>query len=143
MSTPRLILPRDNPVDDWHYHYRAKVLKVYDGDTADLLVELGFNSSIEIALRFRDINTSELKRGTFAERIRGQEQRNYVARVITRAQPAGVDWPVAIVTHKINPEDHKWDRTFTRWVGDIVLDEHGTTITDKIVARWPETYDPY
>ncbi len=42
MSTPTLILPAENPIDDWHHFYRAKVIEVYDGDTATLLVEQGF-----------------------------------------------------------------------------------------------------
>jgi micrococcal nuclease len=42
------------------YEYRAKVVRVIDGDTIDLRVELGFHISVEDRFRLYGIDTPEL-----------------------------------------------------------------------------------
>ena len=41
------------------YNYRATVLRVVDGDTVDLLIDLGFNISIKVRGRLAYVNTPE------------------------------------------------------------------------------------
>ena len=41
------------------YNYKAKVVKVVDGDTVDLLIDLGFNISTKIRGRLAYVNTPE------------------------------------------------------------------------------------
>lgn len=41
------------------YHYRAKLIKCVDGDTADFLVDLGFKTFKEIRTRFLGVDTPE------------------------------------------------------------------------------------
>ena len=41
------------------YEYFAKVVKVVDGDTVDLLIDLGFNISTKIRGRLANVNTPE------------------------------------------------------------------------------------
>jgi micrococcal nuclease len=43
------------------YEYIAKVVRIVDGDTVDVLVDLGFHISIEIKLRLYGLNAPELK----------------------------------------------------------------------------------
>ena len=38
------------------YNYRATVLRVVDGDTVDLLIDLGFNISIKVRGRLAYVN---------------------------------------------------------------------------------------
>ena len=38
------------------YNYRATVLRVVDGDTVDLLIDLGFNISIKVRGRLVHVN---------------------------------------------------------------------------------------
>lgn len=47
-------------MDDKLYWYKAEVLKVVDGDTIKLLVDLGLGSSRRITLRLYGINTPEV-----------------------------------------------------------------------------------
>ena len=42
------------------YNYNATVLKVVDGDTVDLRVDLGFKISLEIRVRLMEINAPEV-----------------------------------------------------------------------------------
>jgi len=43
------------------YHYLAEVTSVYDGDTFDCLVDMGFSTSIKIKVRVLGIDTPEMK----------------------------------------------------------------------------------
>lgn len=140
--TPSLVVPKINHVDEWHHEFRAQAIRVTDGDTVGLVVELGFYVAYEIDLRLRDIDTSELRRGTPEQRALGKAQHYYAARVLRLWQPDGLEWPLKIVTHKVEQAEHKWDRTFTRWVGDIV-NRDGVALTDRILQRWPEVHAPH
>ena len=41
------------------YEYGAKLLKTVDGDTASLMLDLGFNIHLEVEVRFKGINAPE------------------------------------------------------------------------------------
>lgn len=43
------------------YEYTAKVIRVVDGDTIDVVLDLGFHISFEMKLRLFGINTPELR----------------------------------------------------------------------------------
>lgn len=49
------------------YEYNAKLHRVVDGDTVDLVVDLGFHTSLVERFRLADINTPELRRGVWCE----------------------------------------------------------------------------
>ena len=44
------------------YNYKAKVVRVVDGDTVDLKVDLGFHISANERFRIKDIDTPEIWR---------------------------------------------------------------------------------
>lgn len=52
------------------YEYRAKLNRVVDGDTVDLIIDLGFNVSLKERFRLLGINAPEV-RGP--EKVRGKE----------------------------------------------------------------------
>ena len=43
------------------YEYNAKCVRVVDGDTADFLVDLGFDTWKKVRVRFAGINTPETR----------------------------------------------------------------------------------
>tara|TARA_B100000963_G_scaffold352165_1_gene364915 strand:- start:4209 stop:4535 length:327 start_codon:yes stop_codon:yes gene_type:complete len=43
------------------YEYRAKVVKVYDGDTITALIDLGFGVTFKEKIRLYGINTPEIR----------------------------------------------------------------------------------
>tara|TARA_Y100000034_G_scaffold134579_1_gene203395 strand:- start:1108 stop:1449 length:342 start_codon:yes stop_codon:yes gene_type:complete len=61
------------------YFYRAKITKVYDGDTCTALVDLGFGTQQTMKLRLADINAPEI-RGE--ERPKGLESRDFLRNLI-------------------------------------------------------------
>lgn len=53
------------------YYYRAKIVKVVDGDTVDLIVDLGFNVSVKERFRLYGINTPETRTRDKEEKEKG------------------------------------------------------------------------
>ena len=41
------------------YKYGAKLIRVVDGDTADVMIDLGFDTWIKSRLRFKGVDTWE------------------------------------------------------------------------------------
>lgn len=76
------------------YVYKAKVLNIVDGDTIDLLVDLGFNITQEIRFRFELIDTAETYRPrNAAERAHGAEATQYLHDILGEE-------PIIIKTNK-------------------------------------------
>jgi micrococcal nuclease len=61
------------------YEYKAEVLSIYDGDTMNVLIDLGLNIKVKKQLRLYGIDTPEL-RGI--EKEYGILARDYVRRMI-------------------------------------------------------------
>ena len=53
------------------YKYRCKLLRVVDGDTADVMIDLGFDTWIKSRLRFKGVDTWEKRTRDKEEKIKG------------------------------------------------------------------------
>lgn len=53
------------------YKYGAKLLRVVDGDTADVMIDLGFNTWVKARLRFKGVDTWEKRTRDLEEKKRG------------------------------------------------------------------------
>lgn len=86
-----------------NYVYNAKCLRVVDGDTLELAVDLGFNVSINIRGRLLNVNAPELFSGS--NRENGKLAKLYLENLVK-------DKDLRINTYK--------DRTtFGRWLVEI------------------------
>ena len=77
------------------YKYKAGVVRIVDGDTFDLRVDMGFNLHSKLRFRLKDIDTPETWRPkTNAELRHGQKATEFVKKVM----PEGSY--IQICTHK-------------------------------------------
>ena len=53
------------------YYYGCKLVRVLDGDTIDVLADLGFDVSLKLRLRFAGINTPECRTRNKVEKALG------------------------------------------------------------------------
>ena len=53
------------------YRYKAKLLRVVDGDTADVMIDLGFNVWTKQRLRFKSVDTWEKRTKNKEEKVKG------------------------------------------------------------------------
>ena len=53
------------------YKYKCKLVRVIDGDTADVMIDLGFDTWIKSRLRFKGVDTWEKRTTDKEEKIKG------------------------------------------------------------------------
>lgn len=115
------------------YEYRAKVVRVYDGDTITVQVDLGFHVSITETIRFARINTPE---------IRGEERPEGL-KSLEWLKPEILNKTVLIRTDK--------DKTgkYGRYIADVFeldqenMQETGMCFNDRLVELKLAEYREY
>ena len=60
------------------YHYNATVSRVIDGDTIDVVLDLGFDILLKGRVRFHGMDAPESRTKDAEEKIRGLESKVYV-----------------------------------------------------------------
>jgi len=89
------------------YEYKALVTRVVDGDTFDLVVDLGFEISFAMRVRLKGIDTPETWRPkTDAERVHGEAATKFVSLLIENQY-------VTIRSHKLG--------IYGRYEADVAL----------------------
>jgi micrococcal nuclease len=99
------------------YRYRAALNRVIDGDTYDLMIDLGFRASLRVAVRLNGYNAPELPTPD------GVLAREAAAALLFRG-------PIVVQTYKDQ-------RSFERWVADVyVAGQHlGPLLVAQGLAR--------
>lgn len=95
------------------YEYRACPQRVVDGDTIDLLVDMGFHMTATLRFRVLGIDTPEIRRGTDEEKVAGQAAKARVEELMKHAVEEKGLWPIRVRTEKAD--------SFGRWLADIYL----------------------
>ena len=93
------------------YKYRAQLLRVVDGDTADVMIDLGFDCWIKQRLRFKGVDTWEKRTRNKEEKVRGLLSKSYLKDAIKKAK-------------KLTIKTHKGSETgkFGRILGEVFAD---------------------
>ena len=104
------------------YEYKAIITDVYDGDTFDFAVDLGFSITVKEKIRLYGINTPEIKG---VEKVKGNEVKEYVEGLILGSE-------VFIQVYKKGK--------YGRYVADVWIDEKGngkfeTNLTDLLLEK--------
>lgn len=66
------------------YNYRAKLLRVIDGDTADVMIDLGFDVWTKRRLRFYGVDTWESRTRNKEEKKLGLAAKAYTKKMLER-----------------------------------------------------------
>lgn len=87
------------------YIYKAELDRVIDGDTMDFIIDLGFHIKKTVRIRVKDFDAPE---------VRGADKEEGIRYSIMATSILKNAKTIMIKTGK--------DRSFDRWVGDIVVD---------------------
>jgi len=83
-----------------YYFYRVKRWTVIDGDTLDLDIDLGFDTTVSHRVRLMGVNTPEShSRASETEQVKGEAAKAYLKNLLVRAGRVGK--AVVVETHKI------------------------------------------
>lgn len=106
------------------YHYKATVVSVYDGDTITVDVDLGFHTTMRMAVRLARINAPEVK---------GEHRQAGLTAAEALRQWLPVGQQVYLKTYKDGREK------FGRYLADVLVDGHSlpymTCLNDWMVEH--------
>jgi len=115
------------------YTYHATVDRVVDGDTIDIIIDLGFKITTNQRIRLRGINTPEtynVKKDS-EEYKKGMEAKNYV---IQRME---------VNQNKVIIETEKDVGKYGRYIGIIRMADSETSLNDELVNKGLAVYAEY
>ncbi len=106
------------------YWYKAKLERVVDGDTLDLVIDLGFYVQLRERVRLAGIDTPEIHGvpKSSEEYKKGLEAKEFVERRLSENENEMV-----IETRKRG----KW----RRWIAKIYLEDSEKTLNDELVEQ--------
>jgi micrococcal nuclease len=105
-------------------YYVKQVTKVVDGDTIDVVIDLGFDISFTSRVRLAGIDTPESRTRDLTEKALGLESKKYLADRIKAAKN------VVIRTEKINSSEK-----FGRILGWLYLDGESNSINHEMIEK--------
>jgi micrococcal nuclease len=85
------------------YWRRARLQRVIDGDTIQMVIDLGFYASVEHRVRLLGVNTAELHAHDTTLRTKALDARTFTTNWLAEHGShleADVDWPFVIRTEK-------------------------------------------
>ena len=103
-------------------YYVKKVENVVDGDTIDVVIDLGFDIMFESRVRLAGIDTPESRTKDKAEKALGLESKEYLKKHLKDAKS------VVIKTEKINSSEK-----FGRILGWLYVDGDTESVNDKMI----------
>lgn len=117
------------------YHYKAKVVKIVDGDTIDIQIQLGFHITVEKRVRLFGVNTPETYgvKKTSEEYQAGMKAKEFVEHFL-----AGKECLVRTYLDKHGESKHgKYGRLLAEiFVSDISLNEKLLSEGLAVVAKY-------
>jgi len=115
------------------YHYKAKVEKVVDGDTIDVVIDLGFKITTNQRIRLAGINTPE----TFTVKRDSEEYQKGLA------SKQHLEHRLAANNYEIQIETEKATEKYGRYIGTIWLADSEVTLNDEMVEKGFAVYMKY
>lgn len=89
------------------YTYNCKLVRIIDGDTLIMDIDLGFNMTLRETIRLLDVDAHELHGGDEHTKQMAMDEREYIINLLNQDTLKGL----RVRTHK--------DDSFGRWLGDI------------------------
>jgi micrococcal nuclease len=105
------------------YEYRVKkVLKIVDGDTIDVDIDLGFNVSFTQRVRLAGIDTPESRTTDLREKALGLEVKEYLKHLLENAED------IIIQTEKPDSSEK-----YGRILGWLFINDEDTSLNEKMI----------
>jgi micrococcal nuclease len=105
----------------YEYHVK-KVLKVVDGDTIDVDIDLGFNVSYTQRVRLAGIDTPESRTTDLKEKALGLEVKDYLKHFLEGAED------IVIQTEKPDSSEK-----YGRILGWLFINDDDTSLNEKMI----------
>jgi micrococcal nuclease len=115
------------------YQYKAFVERIVDGDTMDVIIDLGFKITTNQRIRLANINTPE----TYTVKKNSEEYQKGMA------AKQYVEQRIAANSNEILLETEKDTEKYGRYIGTIWLADKEITLNDELVEMGHAKYVKY
>lgn len=105
-------------------YYVKEVTNVVDGDTIDVVIDLGFDIMFSSRVRLAGIDTPESRTSDKAEKVLGLESKEYLKKAIKAAKT------VIIRTEKMDSSEK-----YGRILGWVYLDGNSNSINNELIEK--------
>ena len=103
------------------YEYRVKIIKVVDGDTVDVDIDLGFGVTLtDERVRIMGIDTPESRTRDKVEKVFGKAAKQALLDMLGKT---------SILKTQINRDGEDMKGKFGRILGDFIIDRNGDSIS--------------
>ena len=103
------------------YEYRVKIIKVVDGDTVDVDIDLGFGITLtDERVRIMGIDTPESRTRDKVEKVFGKAAKQALLDMLGKT---------SILKTQINRDGEDMKGKFGRILGDFIVDRNGESIS--------------
>jgi micrococcal nuclease len=107
------------------YEYRVKqILKIVDGDTIDVVIDLGFDISFTSRVRLAGIDTPESRTTDAREKILGVEVKEYLKKALEGATD------IVIRTEKVDSSEK-----YGRILGWLFVNKQTSSLNTELVNK--------
>jgi len=97
------------------YSYKAKLIRVIDGDTIDAMIDLGFDTWIKKRIRLYGINTPEIRTKNLEEKKAGIAAKDRLSQIMEES-----DYKFILISHGVG----KYGRCLgTLFIEDVNINE--------------------
>lgn len=115
------------------YHYKAKVEKVVDGDTIDVVIDLGFKITTNQRIRMAKINTPE----TYNVKKDSEEfQKGMASKQFMEQRLAANNFEIELETEKVTEK-------YGRYIGTVYVADSKVSLNDELVEKGLAVYKKY
>ncbi len=105
-------------------YYVKSVNKIVDGDTIDVVIDLGFDISFTSRVRLAGVDTPESRTKDLAEKALGLESKAYLASILEGAES------IVIRTEKINSTEK-----FGRILGWLYVNGNIDSVNSELIEK--------
>ena len=100
--------------------YSAKVVRVVDGDTADAMIDLGFDTWVKKRIRFYGVDTWESRTRDLEEKKKGLEAKAYVKDLLENSD----EGKFLLKSHGVGK--------YGRVLGELFVKGHETSVNELL-----------
>ena len=102
------------------HNYSAKIVRVVDGDTADAMIDLGFDTWVKKRIRFYGVDTWESRTRDLEEKKKGLAAKEFVKDLLENSDKG----KFSIISHGVGK--------YGRVLGELFVKGHETSVNELL-----------
>ena len=103
--------------------YSCKLVRVVDGDTADAMIDLGFDTWVKKRIRFKGVDTWESRTRDLDEKAKGLEAKAFTKNLLENSD----DGKFSIISYGLGK--------YGRVLGELFVKGHEKSVNDLLIEN--------